>query len=568
MSTQSVHKSDVTNQTLYKSNGQHQLLSSSQRIDISPVLHDDGSNSVRVNKTENGKNLFDHRGYISFIAVLSLFYFFDVFIGMLMLHREYEKDGAFQFERNERNYSLTDRPYDLIELILLIIIVIEIIGKSIFSTKSQQQKTVIGKKEIALDILLSLLAVALLLANQNGGLANRRFSKTQKNLTYDQGIESSVINSWISQIFNNNAQNSKHQDNISSDGLLVDPRQTFTPGDYSVKEIMDYEEQINSNNFNAFDLHRMTKQNSLYFMLQYTFQKFEMQSSLKFDPIKFQTLSLKLQATYRSENHYHTAIHAADVVQNVYFYCIHQGGNSQEMCKLNAFEMASLFISSAAHDVDHPGNNNVFETKTRSKLALLYNDQAVLENHHAATFFFLIDGDEQCNVFDVLSSDDYNKMRKHIVDNILYTDMTKHFQFMGEIKAMPGKEDFDPSAAKYKPDIMKALVHAADIGNPARPYELCKIWAFKILSEFFAQGDKERQMGLDITLLCDRKTTNVSKSQIGFIDFVVLPYFDAIAKILPQMEYSTMQLRQNKEQWVKHIDEYESQREKNGNENI
>ena len=75
-------------------------------------------------------------------------------------------------------------------------------------------------------------------------------------------------------------------------------------------------------------------------------------------------------------------------------------------------------------------------------------------------------------------------------------------------------------------------------------------------------------MGLEISLLCDRKTTNVGKSQIGFIDFVVLPYFDALAKILPHMEYSTMQLRSNKEQWVKSVDEYEKQREQNANESI
>ncbi len=56
--------------------------------------------------------------------------------------------------------------------------------------------------------------------------------------------------------------------------------------------------------------------------------------------------------------------------------------------------MASLFISAAAHDVDHPGTNNLFESKTRSKLATLYNDQSILENHHAATFFFLLEGDE------------------------------------------------------------------------------------------------------------------------------------------------------------------------------
>jgi hypothetical protein len=53
--------------------------------------------------------------------------------------------------------------------------------------------------------------------------------------------------------------------------------------------------------------------------------------------------------------------------------------------------VAALLISAAAHDVDHPGHNNLFEIKTKSKLATLYNDQAVLENHHAATFFFLLE---------------------------------------------------------------------------------------------------------------------------------------------------------------------------------
>jgi hypothetical protein len=114
----------------------------------------------------------------------------------------------------------------------------------------------------------------------------------------------------------------------------------------------------------------------------------------------------------------------------------------------------------------------LFEIKTKSKLATLYNDAAVLENHHAATFFFLIE-DEHCNIFENVKPEENNKLRKQIIENILYTDMTKHFQFMGEIKAMPAKDDFEP-AGKHKGELMKALVHAADIGNPARPYEICK----------------------------------------------------------------------------------------------
>mmetsp|Transcript_7727 Transcript_7727/g.7143 ORF Transcript_7727/g.7143 Transcript_7727/m.7143 type:complete len:111 (+) Transcript_7727:502-834(+) len=109
---------------------------------------------------------------------------------------------------------------------------------------------------------------------------------------------------------------------------------------------------------------------------------------------------------------------------------------------------------------------------------------SILENHHAASLFFLLEED-QCNILETLVGDDYNKVRKHMIDNILYTDMSKHFTFTNELKGLPAREDYD-IAGKHKPDIMKALVHAADIGNPARPFELCKEWALKILSEFFA----------------------------------------------------------------------------------
>ena len=64
--------------------------------------------------------------------------------------------------------------------------------------------------------------------------------------------------------------------------------------------------------------------------------------------------------------------------------------------------------------------------------------------------------------------------------------MSKHFAFTAEIKNMASKEDFAPNDGKYKPDIMKALIHAADIGNPSRPFEISKEWAFKVLSEFFS----------------------------------------------------------------------------------
>ena len=43
------------------------------------------------------------------------------------------------------------------------------------------------------------------------------------------------------------------------------------------------------------------------------------------------------------------------------------------------------------------------------------------------------------------------------------------------------------------------------------------------MEEFFKQGDREKQQGLEFSPLCDRHNTMVPQSQISFIDFIVVP---------------------------------------------
>lgn len=53
-----------------------------------------------------------------------------------------------------------------------------------------------------------------------------------------------------------------------------------------------------------------------------------------------------------------------------------------------------------------------------------------------------------------------------------------------------------------------------------------------LLDEFFLQGDKERELGLPFSPLCDRNNTLVAESQIGFIDFIVEPSMGVCADML------------------------------------
>jgi len=54
--------------------------------------------------------------------------------------------------------------------------------------------------------------------------------------------------------------------------------------------------------------------------------------------------------------------------------------------------------------------------------------------------------------------------------------------------------------------------------------------------EFFNQGDMKKENGLPSTNLCDRTNTNMHKSQVGFIKFVIMPQFLIISYIEPEIQ--------------------------------
>lgn len=54
----------------------------------------------------------------------------------------------------------------------------------------------------------------------------------------------------------------------------------------------------------------------------------------------------------------------------------------------------------------------------------------------------------------------------------------------------------------------------------------------QLLEEFFRQGDKERELGLPFSPLCDRNNTLVAESQIGFIEFIVEPSMQVCSDML------------------------------------
>ena len=64
--------------------------------------------------------------------------------------------------------------------------------------------------------------------------------------------------------------------------------------------------------------------------------------------------------------------------------------------------------------------------------------------------------------------------------------MTKHGVIQSEIKALgelPSEERKLDGANKRS--LLKALVHASDINNVTRPFEIAKEWGVRCVKEFF-----------------------------------------------------------------------------------
>jgi len=59
------------------------------------------------------------------------------------------------------------------------------------------------------------------------------------------------------------------------------------------------------------------------------------------------------------------------------------------------------------------------------------------------------------------------------------------------------------------------VLHCADISHPGKPWEIHQSWTQSLMEEFFKQGEKEKELGLPCSPLCDRENTLVAESQIG-----------------------------------------------------
>ena len=242
---------------------------------------------------------------------------------------------------------------------------------------------------------------------------------------------------------------------------------------------------------------------------------------------------------------YHNDLHAADVMQTLFTMMMR--GDLQNKMKLGDLDKFSMLISAICHDLKHTGQNNIFHINTRSKIAMKYNDISVLENFHIAQTFKLLSIDEY-NILKNFKPEEYRILRRRMIEGILATDMANHQKVLSATKAKIEtykinsgtnfNKIFDVETAKLfdaQQVVLNMCLHTADISNPAKPGKISEAWTQKVYAEFFRQGDTEKKLNIQVSLMCDRETTSINKAMIGFINFVVKPTIDILVNLIPQV---------------------------------
>lgn len=96
---------------------------------------------------------------------------------------------------------------------------------------------------------------------------------------------------------------------------------------------------------------------------------------------------------------------------------------------------------------------------------------------------------------------------------------------------------------------IELFLHFSDVSNPLKPFNICQAWAWRVLDEFFDQGDEEKKLGIPVGMLNDRDKINRPGSQHGFINFMVAPLVFSTVQLFPALHPLYTQMANNLDSW-------------------
>uniref|UniRef100_A0A9J8BEZ8 Phosphodiesterase n=1 Tax=Cyprinus carpio carpio TaxID=630221 RepID=A0A9J8BEZ8_CYPCA len=300
--------------------------------------------------------------------------------------------------------------------------------------------------------------------------------------------------------------------------------------------------------------------NEMLSCLEHMYHDLGLVKDFNINPITLKRWLLCIHDNYRN-NPFHNFRHCFCVTQMMYsMICL---CNLQE--KFTQVDILILMTAAVCHDLDHPGYNNTYQINARTELAVRYNDISPLENHHCAVAFQIF-SQPDCNIFANFDPEAFKQIRQGTITLILATDMARHGEILDSFKQKV--DNFDFTNEEHVTCLKMVLIKCCDISNEVRPMEVAEPWVDCLLEEYFMQSDREKAEGLPVAPFMDREKVTKPTAQIGFIKFVLIPMFESVMKLFPQIEEVMVQpLRESRDRYeeLKQIDDAMNEKKKSEN---
>ncbi|KAL3272584.1 hypothetical protein HHI36_014054, partial [Cryptolaemus montrouzieri] len=199
---------------------------------------------------------------------------------------------------------------------------------------------------------------------------------------------------------------------------------------------------------------------------------------------------LSVKKNYRNVT-YHNWRHAFNVAQMMFsILTVTQWWNI-----FGEIECLALMIACLCHDLDHRGTNNSFQIKASSPLAQLYST-STMEHHHFDQCIMILNSPGN-QLLSNISSEEYSRVIRVLEEAILSTDLAIYFRKRGAFFTAV-REGVCWQIDENRELLRAMLMTVCDLAAITKPWEVEKRVAELVSSEFFEQGDIEREK-LNIT---------------------------------------------------------------------
>ncbi|KAI8835552.1 hypothetical protein BC829DRAFT_406306 [Chytridium lagenaria] len=213
----------------------------------------------------------------------------------------------------------------------------------------------------------------------------------------------------------------------------------------------------------------------------------------KFLPTSFGKFITTIEQGYHSDIPFHNATHACDC------FTAYPFSHMDSIAKItNEFDILALFFAAIVHDYDHPGLQQKLPGQHIRIRTILYNDKSVLENHHLASAFTVLNKPD-CNFLSHMPKAEFKSLREIIIE----MNLSQHFVILSMFKNKVAQV-FDPEESRE---------------------DRVLLW-----KEFMRQGDMEKRLNIPVSLTWIEIVSTCHQVKSGFIDYVILPLFEAYDK--------------------------------------